>query len=767
MSRPFVCRPCLQLIQQHSRQSFNAGQVQLFLQARHESTVVSPPSSRTTFTIRKHISPGVVFTHLQERRKKRGTFFVRETAERTEAQTVTTSEDPNPWTHELIRADATKYQEEGYLRHFLSPNELNRFRNWKNDFRRLYQYAALGPSYIMPERLNWIMDRQAIEYTLENWTSWRIEKRTESESWHTLMFSALWSCPDRALSLLEVTTEDFTPPGYALKDAIHFLIKWQSQELAGEELASHSRALCKFVIAIINKTPQNHVRLPQNIIHNLVSTARIEDAEALYHCLRGDGHPLHHYTLFGMANRLAKAPQSKELALQVAIESIEGGGADLNSRQWSSLCTSILGLESKFINEGDKFSAADAFGVLLKHGFVPNMVNYTALIRSLCLTGQVGKAWEVFQVMQRHNIQPDSMIWSTLLDGAKRALSASTIEMVVASAAKHNAIDVPFLNDLLFSLFHFSKAETKENKKAGPGSVPAFGPMLHFYSKIFHLAPLQSLIPVDLSCYLDASRGLEMPQDWQMARQLFPALDAAMSAVPHKLSPTGATLSIMFLAYVKSLSQPINLISLYAYFRQLISNSNPVTTNFVLEKGTFAYDVIIKALCEYPGMLRAALDIIGDMLKHTLEERSKSISASEEPAAEAAAAAPLSPSPLHPAPSVFTWSILLHGFLSHKEKGSGERILAMMRQHGVEPNLVTWNTLVSGYAKSQDVNKTVHSLQRLEAAGYEADDYTLRAFSNLVNREAALRKMEDTIDKKMIEETRAKLVLDVDTGLQL
>ncbi|KAK2040225.1 pentatricopeptide repeat domain-containing protein [Colletotrichum somersetense] len=767
MSRPFVCRPCLQRIQQHSRQSFNAGQVQLFLQARHESTVVSPPSNRTTVTIRKHVSPGRIFEHFQEKRKKRGTFFVRETVKRTEAQTDTTSKDP--WTQELIRGRAKISQEKRYLRHHLDQNEFYRFHSWKNDFRRLYQYAALGPSYIMPERLNWIMDRQAIEYTLENWTSWPIEKRTESESWHTLMFSALWSCPDRALSLLEVTTEDFTPPGYALKDAIHFLAKWQSQELAGEELASHSQALCKFVIAIINKTPQNHVRLPQNVIHSLASTPSIEDVEALYHCLRGYGHPLHHYTLFHMAKRLAKTPQSKELALQMAIEAIGDGGADLNSSQWSSLCTSILGLESKFIKESDEFSAADAFGVLLEHGFVPNMVNYTALIRSLCLTGQNGKAWEVFHVMQRHNIQPDSIIWSTLLDGAKRALSASTIEMVVAGAAEHNAIDVPFLNDLLYSLFHFSKAETKENKKAGPGSIPAFGPMLHFYSKIFHIAPLQALIPVDLSRYLDASRGLEMPPDWQLARQLFPALDAAMSAVPHKLSPTGFTLSIMFLAYVKSLSQPINLISLYAYFRQLISNGNPVATNFVLEKGTFVYDVIIKALCEFPGMLRAALDIIGDMLKHTLEERSKSISASEESAASAAAVVPLSPSPppLHPAPSVFTWSILLHGFLSHKEKGSGERILAMMRQHGVEPNLVTWNTLVSGYAKSQDVNKTVHSLQRLEAAGYEADDYTLRAFSNLVNREAALRKMEDTIDKKMNEETRAKLLLDADTGLQL
>ncbi|KAK1967534.1 pentatricopeptide repeat domain-containing protein [Colletotrichum sublineola] len=695
-------------------------------------------------------------------------FFVKLSLKRTE-ETATTSKNTSPWMHELAREKKTRYQEYGYLRHFLDKTELKRFTNWKNDFLRLFEYAARGSSYITPERLNWIMDREVIEYTADNWASWPRQKRTDSEGWHTLMFSALWSCPDRALSLLEVTTEDFIPPGYALKDTIHFLAKWQCQELAGEELASHAEALCKFVITIINKTPPNHVRLLQNTIHNLASTTSIENVEALYHCLRGKGHDIHHRTLFYMATRLAKTPQNKQLALQMAIEAIEGGRNDLDPIQWSRICTSILTLEPEHIKTSDEFSAADAFGVLLEHGFVPNMVNYTALIRSFCLTGQIEKAWEIVQVMQRHNIELDSIMWSTLLDGAKRALSASSIKMIVAGAAEHNAIDVVFLNDLLFSLLHFSEAETRENKKAGPGSVPAFGPMLHFYSKIFHLAPLQSLIPVDFSRYLDASRGLEMPPDWQLARELFPALDAAMSAVPHKLSPTGATLGIMFISYVKSLSQPINLISLYAYFRQLIINSNPVATNFAREKGTFAYDVIIKTLCESPGMLRAALDIIGDMLKHTLDERSKSITTSNESAVETAAAAVSSPSlPLHPAPSVFTWSILLHGFMSHKEKGSGERILAMMRQHGVEPNLVTWNTLVAGYAKSQDVNKTVQSLQRLEGAGYEADDYTLRAFSKLVNREAALRKMEDTIDrKKRNEETRTKLVLDADTGLQL
>jgi pentatricopeptide repeat protein len=69
----------------------------------------------------------------------------------------------------------------------------------------------------------------------------------------------------------------------------------------------------------------------------------------------------------------------------------------------------------------------------------------------------------------------------------------------------------------------------------------------------------------------------------------------------------------------------------------------------------------------------------------------------------------------------------------------------MMRQHGVEPNLVTYNTLVSGYARAQRPTQTVSALTRLEEAGYQADDFTIRAFTHLGDRERALTMMEERI----------------------
>ncbi|OHE95520.1 pentatricopeptide repeat domain-containing protein [Colletotrichum orchidophilum] len=637
------------------------------------------------------------------------------------------------------------YLEHGYLRHHLTKKELKDFNNWKNDVKRLYAFASFGDAYKIPEILKWILDRRAVEEAIEQWENWTDEQR--KTKWRKLMFSALWSCPDRAAAVLETTTRGFMAPGYAISDVIHFLSKWQSQRPV-DEFKAHAEILCDVVVTVFNRFPPGYVAPRQNTIWQLTNGVDLLRTVSLYKCLKEKNVLFHSNTLRNIAKRLAASPQHKHDALQMAIEAIPEQGTDLDSGAWSALCTSILSLRPGQINTDDGFSAADAFVILLEHGFAPNMVHYTAVIRSLCLTDQNEIAEEVFQTMQRHNIEPDIVLWSTLLDGGKRALSPSNIESVVKGALGGNDIDVPFLNDLLVSLLHFCKAEPSKNTQSSPGYVAAFGPMLHFYSKIFHMAPLQALIPVDLSMYLDGQQRLDIPAKWQLAQQLFPALDMAMSAVQDKLDPTDATLSIMFLAYVRSLTQPINLISLYAYFRQEISKGSPIATKLVREKGTFAYDVLIKALCAFPGMLRAALDIVGDMLKSTLEERSKAVDAMKQ----SLEGSEVTPPPLHPAPSVFTWSILLHGF--SREKGSGERILAQMRQYGVEPNLVTWNTLIAGYARNQDVNKTVLSLQRLEASGHEADDFTLRAFSRLVNRELALKKMENALTKRAAQADR-------------
>ncbi|KAF9882364.1 pentatricopeptide repeat protein [Colletotrichum karsti] len=518
-----------------------------------------------------------------------------------------------------------------------------------------------------------------------------------------------------------------------INDVVHFVARWQ-KALEGDERTAHAESLCDFTIECFDTCSDGTAILRQNTIYNLMQDIDPERIERLYSFLTNRKNTIHEQTRMQVASRLAKYSTHRQSALKIAIDVMSDGKVNLDSTGWLSLCTSILHMKPEDIEKNEDFSAADAFSILLEHGFRPNMVNYTAVIRSLCICGEFDKAWSVFDIMRRHEIEPDPVLFATLLDGAKRASSASNIHKLAEDAAQHNAIDVVFLNDLLMSILGFSEEERKRKRsnKQHVQSVPAFGPMLHYYAKVFNLAPLQALIPLDLSAYTEQF-GRDMPDDWQMARELFPALDVATSAVQKKLHPTGATLSIMYIAFAKNLAQPIKLISLYAYFRQLILNKHPIAVKFVHEKGTFIYDVILKALLERPGMQRPALDIMADMLRDTLGEK-ESAHRVEKPATT------------HPPPSIYTWNILLAGCLFSREKELGNKIAHMMRSRGVSPNAVTWNTLISGYAGLQDANRTVKALQGLESSGYEADMYTIRGFSRLANRERALKALEKKIE---------------------
>ncbi|TDZ13299.1 Pentatricopeptide repeat-containing protein [Colletotrichum spinosum] len=616
----------------------------------------------------------------------------------------------------------------------LPPGEYKRWPVWQKDCIQLLQFMTT------PNREETIkrrraeerfMSDEAIEGALHDWKTW--DDGRKKDAWHPLVLSVLWFHPERAVAVLEHTL-DFKAQGYILADAVDFLARWQ-KGLDEQHHRDHAGSLADFTVAAVARLG-GRCRLRQDTVANLVANVDHDRIAAVYRCLREVGAEIGEFTLVAIARRLAQSPPHKQLALEVVRGAVREGKASLQQEHWQSVCTSIICVQPHEVGLLEDFSPAAAFSDLMEDGLSPNIIGWTALIRSLCLGGQLDTALSVCNIARQSSIELDPVAYCTLLNGAKLGLSASTTRRVVEEAAGRNAIDVVVLDELLASVLHFCEEEAQRKLQDGPvDSVPAFGPMLYYYSRMFNLAPLQALLPLDLS-YVRRDRGPELPGGWHSAQRLFPALDTAVEHVAaaasgDKLTPTGATLSIMFAAYVKSISAPIKLITLYAYFRQQVINRNPVAVEHVREKGTFIYDAIIKALIERQGMLRPALDIVSDMLKDTLDHSDPDGLREQHTS-------------LHPPPSVYTWSILVSGFVfgSGREGKSAARIVQMMRKHGIEPNHVTWNTLVSGYAGLQDVGQTVEALRGMERSGYKADSYTLKGFSRLVNREKAFLYME-------------------------
>lgn len=566
--------------------------------------------------------------------------------------------------------------------------------------------------------------------------------------WPNIMSSAMRACPEKVLPVLRATL-DPPPLGYAVQDTVQFLALWQRTlpRAQGQAEATALVDTISDILRIYEQHGDTRLIFRQNPLYHLRTLVPISKLEELYKHLMRHNQRLHPQTLLQLASGFAKSKGSRDTALQIATAVANAGGADLTSPGWASLCTTLLSPPSQNGDDDVTTSTVETFEDLLQHGLVPNLVNYTALVRGLCASGRLDTAWDIVHIMETHEISPDSVFASTLLDGGRQSQSVDDIARAVEMAIKHDIVDTPFLNSLLSSIFDFAVQSAKRQKIHSPQIVPSFGPMLFYYSKLFHLEPLQHLIPIDLA--KAAEVGPKMPQRWEAPSQLFPILDRVVGSLTDKMHPTGTTLALMYIAYVKSLSKASSVLSLYTYLRLLVLRGNKVCASFMEEKKTLLHDVVIARLCEHPGMLRAALDVVGDMLKEKTVKQ-----------AAVEAATPTEgkrPRPSHPIPSEYTWNILMQGFMAHNETASAERVMNMMQENGVQPTLVTWNTLLSGYARAQNVNKVMATLEKIEQQGFEANEYTMRAFARVARKESVLRQLEDAMapDQNIHEELAA------------
>lgn len=68
-----------------------------------------------------------------------------------------------------------------------------------------------------------------------------------------------------------------------------------------------------------------------------------------------------------------------------------------------------------------------------------------------------------------------------------------------------------------------------------------------------------------------------------------------------------------------------------------------------------------------------------------------------------------------------------------------------MRERGLKPDKVTWNTMISGYSGLQDVEAAVGAVKGMQAAGHEVNSYTLKGLGKLLNRSPLLDALKRVI----------------------
>ncbi|KAF7549835.1 hypothetical protein G7046_g8210 [Stylonectria norvegica] len=701
------------------------------------------------------------------------------------------------------RRDEARYIQWGYMRHQLAASERKaasrKYDLWNSSIDRILDQQGPTPLLTLQAGES-LFELESVAEMRNTWESKTLDERTRT--WPEVMLSTLMYHPDKAARVLEATMEPL-PPGYAIHDTLKLIARNlpAGQQTRPREHAANTEAVLDLFAKVMEDLPAGHVYIQQSTIGILAKKLPSVQVAELYRVLCRVGTKLHRNTRLQIASQLARSFAHKQTAFGILQDMADEEGVDLNQNNYASVITTLL--HQPYDADGwnrqeGSFSPQRALQYFIERGYAPNVINFTALLESLISQGDVAEAIRLPLILAENGVELDARCFSAVFKAAKNSLELTNIKGAFDVAKAANVPEVDVLNNALHSIFYFAEIEGREKKHSAPWVTPMFIPMLRIYAKRFDLEPLQWLLPDSLPLILtqaddhDSEKFRVGPgKEWAFRNTIVPTVDEFFSKTSGpRIQPTTVTLATMLRAYIRSLSRPYDLLAFYTFFKSRLEERGlgSVGSRLIKEQGSIVHDSLILVMCERRALTRPALQIFGDMLRDSLKARgteedkkvlagdasldavsngqassetSSEVSSTEDglpahvaPATGEAVVVPTEEdtSPVHPAPSLFTFSILIHGLLMRGEKALGEQVLQVMMENDIPPNMVTWNSLVKGYASMQNISRTVGALQDLEAAGFKPNVHTFKAFDRLSDQGKALEQMDS-----IIAENRKKL----------
>lgn len=591
--------------------------------------------------------------------------------------------------------------------------------------------------------------------------TWKmIPEDRRRELWPELMCAVLDNYPNSALKVLAATYTAPYPPSFAVSDCIDYTI---SHYLRNKESPVPQDALKIYgvVTHLLQSGSTRQVHLSQSSIYLLIVNLELAQVKRLYDFLGSIDHPLHQNTLMQFTYCLSNAGET-DLAFEI-LKRISHEGGDFTSpkmaSQMASLCANLLERNGRISTT--TISDSQIFEFMLVCGMKPNLIIYNILLYNSFKGGDHETGWQIYDMIVGNGIKPDEHTYSILLNDSKLRMDHSALGRVVEMIKGSGVPNAHIGTDVLHAIFLTDKAGKSSSVSYGSSQPTLFERMLPVYCEYFDPQPLFQIIP-----FFQTRFGHLISQNPAKAESV--------------IAPPAPPLLVMLMALLKE-SSAQSIINNYNWLRHLVSSRNPVVSD--LMQSTHVYNIFLMAFGRSMQTLDWCPRIIGDMRSSTKTVSAENDAANDDGSINGKGVV-ATPGAEHsnrpqdrPAPDVYTWSILLDVFISHRQPRAAEKVLTMMESRNVTPNQVTWNSLISGYARMQDVTMTVDAIDRLEKAGFQADDYTIRGMSTISDRrrliEAMKAKENDNIAISLGDRNKARRTeelldkaLEVDGHLQ-
>ncbi|KAI0434301.1 hypothetical protein F5Y09DRAFT_296554 [Xylaria sp. FL1042] len=613
----------------------------------------------------------------------------------------------------------------------VAAQQLDQYLAWKKDFAAVLQNLVSASSVL--EDTPSISDAKPETPSHGNVlasmrSAWqRLDEARRQRLWPQIVLSVADSEPHILSNLIQFTFEPSWSPSYVIEDMLYILFRRRQlalQKGAHDDSQRIQQEITGITTFVLSKCPPRYLALEQSVLCSTFPSLSTSELIRRYELLKIIEHPLHVNTLLHVASRLAKGYNTKKYAVDILRVLTSMTGFDINSPAAASVCTSLLTLNESEPLPDEQAAPDLLFEFLLKQGFSPNLLVFSALMRNFCIRGHLDTAWKIFDLMLQRGLEPDHHVYSILLNGSKHDLDSTALGHIFNIITSRSAWAPVLLNDFLGFLFQENESQMEQRRRQRKKVNNAWRPMVELYAKFYDLAPLQKFVFFPLENLLGTTRVPKYSApSIRMAESLMPQPDHMI------MQPDSITLSLMIGAHMRSLNTPKYAIRYYISFFNLVNRQDPTALSIVTNHGTLMFDIFLRTFLQFR-----------ETIGFAIEQVQKSIDAAKREKARHGR------NLHHPPPSIYTWTILLNGLKNHNDTRGAVAVFDMMTNIGaVQPTLPTWNALIQAFARAGNVNGVVKAIWSLEKAGFQPDDQTIKAVSMLPKplKEQAIVQLEE------------------------
>jgi pentatricopeptide repeat protein len=523
--------------------------------------------------------------------------------------------------------------------------------------------------------------------------------------WPTLMLWLLHHRPGSAAKFILASYVEPHPPFYMVADSLEYLASYylQSSEKHGLVDAEYFRAL---LYVLLDACTATRPFISQKTIFLLVTRSTIEQTIYLHKALEKAQVTLHHETLLHFAHVYAKGGEFQR-ALETLASAI-AAGADPSSNAFLATCNKTL--YCSVIHPDGYHASSSIVSRFLEMGVELNQRFYSVLMVNALAANDMPTALRIFSLLEENNVEPNHFTYAILLGAYKQlANPPPEFESIVLRKAHECAIrmeDSWLATEILHCTYlHHLKGENGQLRDP----IAVFYSTLETYERYFFSWPLKTF-------WVNQSRKPTWREDL--------------------IEPTPAAMNIILTAFLNAYPERalFTVTRFSNIFESTLKRKSFDTKPFELIRGLvmndYTYNIFLMALAQDSKNLQHCTSLVQQMGKGLPEELLPRHPRTNEliPAAQ---------------PTAWTWSILLHAFSRHGQTAAAEKVMDLMKKRGLKPMQVTWNSLIKGYAATQDISGVVAALARMEEEGFEADQFTTSTLQRIRDRESLVNAWKE------------------------